>query len=323
MKRRAFLALSTGAAALAAPRILAQVRKRLRIGYLSPTSPPDPNLESFRRGMLESGRAEGDDYELEIRYAGRDYSRITDLAQELLAARVDIMVTAGAMTGVARLAAQTVPVVFGFSGDPVDAGIVESFAHPGGNATGFSMLQLDIASKRVELLKELAPSIDRVAVIANPGHPGVGSELQATRDAAKFLGLQVEVFEPANDETFPPVMRAVAASDWNALLAFPEALTLSHRETLAGAALHRRAPSAFGWKLYAQAGGLVSYGPDMAHAFMRLAYFVDRISSGARAADLPIERPTKLELVLNLKTANALGLTIPPSLLARADEVIE
>ena len=320
MRRREFLTLA--ATTLVAPRVTAQSR-RVRIGYLSPSSPTDQNLESFRAGLRDRGYVEGSDHEIEIRYAGRDYSRIPALVQELLSSKVDLVVTAGPMTRAAPFLAQSVPVVFALSGDPVDAGIVASFARPGGNATGISMLQLDIASKRVELLREIAPAVSRVAVFANPDHPGVGSELKVTREAAKSLGLEVEVFEPNNDATLPPALEAATASKSDGVLVFPDALTLTNREEIARVALRMRAPSIFGWKVYVQAGGLVSYGPVQADAFVRLAYFADRIIKGAKPGELPVERPTKLELVLNLKTAKALDLTIPPTLLARADEVIE
>lgn len=321
MKRRHFLALS--AAALLPRPSRAQERKRVRIGYLSPASPPDPNLGSFRAGMRERGLVEGGDHELEVRYAGRDYSRIPQLAQELLASKVDLIVTAGPMTRAAPFLAQSVPVVFGFSGDPVDAGIVASFARPGGNATGVSMLQLDIASKRVELLKEISPAVARVAIVANPDHAGVGSELRVTRDAARELGLEIIVYEPNNDATLRPALDAIRTSRSDAVLAFPDALTLEHRQEIAGVAAQMRAPSMFGWKIYVQAGGLASYGPVQADAYTRIAYFVDRIIKGAKPGELPVERPTKLELVVNQKTAQAVGITVPPTLLARADHVIE
>jgi putative tryptophan/tyrosine transport system substrate-binding protein len=269
------------------------------------------------------GYVEGSDYSLEIRYAGRAYSRFSTLVQELLAAKVDLIVTGGAATRAAPFAAQSVPVVFGFSGDPVDAGIVASYGRPGGNATGVSMLQLDLASKRVELLKETAPTITRIAIVANPHHPGFASELTVTREGAKSLGLEIELFEPTDDDTLPLVLDGVAQGQADAVLTFPDALTAFHRGEIAAASLRRQAPSIFGWKIYTQAGGLLSYGPVQADAFARLAYFVDKILKGSKAADLPIERPTKLELVINLRTAKALDLTVPPNLLARADEVIE
>jgi putative ABC transport system substrate-binding protein len=257
------------------------------------------------------------------RFAARNYARFPTLVQELLEAKVNLIVTGGASTRAAPFAAQSVPVVFAFSGDPVDAGIVASFAHPGGNATGVSMLQLDLASKRVELLREIAPRVAHLAVLANPDHPGVASELKATREAAKDMSLQIEVFDPSSDDAFASALGALAQSPAEAVLTFPDALTFFHREKIASVAIARRFPSVFGWRAYTLSGGLVSYGPVQADAFARLAYFVDRIVKGAKPADLPVERPTKLELVVNVKTANAIGLVIPPPVLARADEVIE
>ena len=319
MRRREFLTLV--ATTVAAP-ARAQPSRRIRIGYLSPSSPPDPNLESFRAGLRERGYIEGSDHDLEVRYANRDFTRISSLVQELLSAKVDVAVTAGPMTRAAPLIAQSLPVVFALSGDPVDANIVASFARPGGNATGVSMLQLDIASKRVELLNEVAPAVRRVAVLGNHEHPGVQSELRVTREAAKILGLQAVVFD-LNEASLRDDLETVRTSKPDGLVVFPDAVTFTHRQEIARAALRMGAASIFGWKTYVQAGGLASYGPVQADTHMRLAYFVDRIIKGTKPADLPVERPTKLELVVNMKTANALGLVLPPALLARADEVIE
>lgn len=322
MRRRDALALI--GAAVAWPRPAGAQRARTaRIGYLSAASPPDATIDSFRAGMREHGYDEDFDYVLEVRYAERNYGRFPALVRDMLAAKVDLIVTAGPASRAAPLAGQAVPVVFAFSGDPVDAGIVASLARPGGNATGISMLQLDLASKRVELLKEAAPAIARLAILANPDHPGVGSELKATREAAQKLGLSTELFEPTSDESFPPVLEAVARSECDSLLTFPDALTLFNRDKIVATALRRRTPSIFAWKTYTRAGGLLSYGPVQGDAFVRLAFYVDRILKGAKPADLPVQQPTTFELVVNLKTANALGLAIPPTLLARADEVIE
>ena len=322
MRRRDFIALSA-AATLAPSGGRAQPQNSIRIGYLSPSAPPDQLLGFFREAMRGLGYEEGRNYTLVARFAGRNYARFPTLVQELLEAKVNLIVTGGASTRAAPFAAQSVPVVFAFSGDPVDAGIVASFAHPGGNATGVSMLQLDLASKRVELLREIAPRVAHLAVLANPDHPGVASELKATREAAKDMSLQIEVFDPSSDDAFGSALGALAQSPAEAVLTFPDALTFFHREKIASVAIARRFPSVFGWRAYTLSGGLVSYGPVQADAFARLAYFVDRIVKGAKPADLPVERPTKLELVVNVKTANAIGLVIPPPVLARADEVIE
>jgi putative tryptophan/tyrosine transport system substrate-binding protein len=328
MKWRDFLLLfgiaAAGASLLCPLAAHAQPRGKVaRIGYLSATSAPDYNLESFLGGMRTLGYGEGRDFVIEVRYAQRDYSRFSALLEELLRARVDVIVTGGPAFRTAPLAGLPIPVVFGFSGDPVDAGIVASLARPGGNVTGMSFLSLDLSVKRVELLKEAMPSMTRVAVLTNSTHPGEVSELKATREAAHTLGLAIEQFEVQSDDSFAPAFTAIAESKCDALLAFPDALKNFNRQKIVAFALRRRLPSIYGWKMYADAGGLLSYGPVLYDAQARLAVYVDKLLKGAKPADLPVEQPTKLEMVVNRKTAKALGLEIPPGLILRADVVIE
>lgn len=323
MRRRDVVA---GVAAVLAAPVAARAQpaaRSARIGYLSPYFPPDVNVESLRAGMSALGYVEGRDYSLEIRHAGLDYGKFQPLVQELLATRVDVIVTGGPAIRAAPFAAQSVPVVFGFSGNPVDAGIVASFGRPGGNATGVSFLALDLAVKRVEVLKEAAPRITRLAVLSNPGHPGEASELRATREAAATLGVEIDYRQVTRDEEFGPAFAAIATAGCDGLLSFPDALMLFNREPIAAFARRERLPSIGGWKPFTQAGALVSYGPVLRDSYARLAFFVDKILNGAKPADLPVEQPTRFELVINLNTAQALGLTIPSSLLLRADEVIE
>jgi putative ABC transport system substrate-binding protein len=323
LRRRELITLLGGAAAAWALAARAQQRgKPARIGYLSASSPPDYNFDSFRGGMRALGYVEGRDFVIEVRYAGRDYSKFPTLVEELLRARVDLIVAGGPASRAAPLAAASVPVVFGFSGDPVDAGIVASFARPGGNATGVSMLALDLSVKRIDLLKEAMPTMTRVAVLSNPDHAGDASEFKATRETAEALGLAIEHFEVRTDDGFEPAFAAIARSKCDGLLAFPDALNFN-RQKIVAFALHRRLPSIYGWKMYAEAGGLMSYGPVLYDAFARLAVYVDKILKGAKPADLPIEQPTKLEMVVNLKTAKAIGLEIPTGLILRADQLIE
>jgi ABC-type uncharacterized transport system substrate-binding protein len=322
--RRKFLA-TLGGAAVAWP-IAARAQqpvKPVRIGYLSPTSAPDANMDIFRQGMGTVGYVEGRDFVLEARFAHRDYSRFPALVEELLSTKVVLIVLGGPASRAAPFAEKSVPVVFGFSGDPVDAGIISSFARPGGNATGISFLQLDLAPKRVDLLKEAVPSISKVAVLSNPDHAGDVSELRATRDAAGQRGLALQHFEVRTDDSFKPTFTAISQSGCNALLTFPDALTFFHRRAIADFALREHLPSIFGWKPYAEAGGMMSYGPILRDNFARLAVFVDKILKGAKPNDLPVEQPTKFELVINLKTAKALRLEVPWFLQQRADEVIE
>jgi ABC-type uncharacterized transport system substrate-binding protein len=322
VRRREFITLLGGAAAawpLAAR--AQQAGKPVRIGYLSATSAPDMNIENFRQGMSGVGYLEGHDFVIEARFAHRDYGRFPALVEELLSAKVVLIVMGGPASRAAPFAEKSVPVVFGFSGDPVDAGIVSSFARPGGSATGMSFLQLDLAPKRVDLLKEAAPAISRVAILSNPDHAGDASELRATRDAARQLA--IEHFQVRADDSFEPAFTAISQSGCNALLTFPDALTFFHRRAIADFAVRRRLPSIFGWKPFVEAGGMMSYGPILRDNFGRLAVFVDKILKGTRPADLPVEQPTKFELVVNLKTAKSLGLDLPWFLQQRADEVIE
>jgi putative tryptophan/tyrosine transport system substrate-binding protein len=323
MRRREFITLLGGAAAWPRAARAQQAATPVRIGYLSATSAPDMNIEHFRKGMSGIDYLEGRDFVIESRFADRDYRRFPGLVAELLSARVALIVMAGPASRAAPIAEKSVPVVFLFSGDPVDAGIVASFARPGGNATGISFQQLDLAPKRVDLLKQAAPATSRVAVLSNPDHAGDLSELRATRDAAHRLGLEIKHFEVRTDSDFEPAFRAISQSACDALLAFPDALTRFNRQAIADFALRQRLPSIFGWREHTEAGGMMSYGPVLSDTFVRLVVFVDKILKGSRPADLPVEQPIKFELLINLKTAKALGLTIPPSLLARADEVIE
>jgi putative tryptophan/tyrosine transport system substrate-binding protein len=216
-----------------------------------------------------------------------------------------------------------VPVVFGFSGDPVDAGIVASFARPGGNATGISFLALALAAKRVDVLKEVAPQLSRLAILSNPDHAGEASELRAAREAARTLNVAVEYFQVRTDDEFERSLSAIAAARCDGLLSFPEALTLFHIKSIAQFALQQRIPSIYGWRVFAQNGGLITYGPNLRDAYAHLATFVVKILRGARPADLPVEQPNRIETIVNLKTAQLIGLPISSQLLLRADEVIE
>ena len=324
MRRRDFISgISGTAAAWPFAARAQQPLKIARIGYLSAASAPDINVDNLREGMRSIGYVEGRDFVVEIRYAQRNYSRFPALVEELLRAKVELIVTGGPAAQAASLAGRSVPVVFGFSGNPVELGIVASFARPGGNATGLSFLALDLAAKRVEILKEVAPAITRVAVLSNPEHAGEPSELQVTREAAHKLGLEIEYFPVRTDDNFEPAFGKIAQSDCEALLAFPEALMIFHRGAIATFAKDASLPSIFAWKPFVDAGGLMSYGPNLRDSFARLAFYVDKILKGSKPSDLPIEQPTRLELILNARTAKQIGITLPHSLLFRADEVIE
>lgn len=321
MKRRLLLAapvlgLSRGAPAQHSGRVW-------RIGYLSGNTSPDPNMASFRQGMQRVGRVEGRDFEIVARYADFNYERFPALIDELLADKVDMMITAGASTRAALLASKFVPVVFGFSGDPVAAGIVQSLSRPGGNATGASAMALELSGKRMSLLIEAVPTIRRVGVLSNPTHPGEQSEWAATQEAARTLNVTLNYYRIATALDVSEALERARKEQCEALLTFPEGLSLFHRGTIAQFATQHRLPSVFGWKIYCQAGGLLSYGPNLADFYASLGSYADRIMRGAKPADLPVELPTVFETVVNVRTANAIGLVLPPSVIARADHVIE
>jgi ABC-type uncharacterized transport system substrate-binding protein len=297
------------------------------IGFLVPaTGPyigaPTAVYEAFRQGLRDLGYVEGRDISLEYR-SSSDRAQLADLATELVRLNVHVIVAAGVAAYPAKALAGRIPVVFGFSGDPIAAGFVDSLALPGQNMTGMSFLALELVGKRLELLKEAAPKISRVAVLAFPGHPGEPGEWKQTDATARALGLTLQRFEVRNAADFDPAFDAMEKGHVDAIHAFPDGITMAQRARIAQFAAKRRLPSVFGWREYTEAGGLMSYGPSLDASWRRIAVFVDKILKGAKAANLPVEQPTKFELVVNVKTAKALGLTIPPSVLLRADQIIE
>jgi len=223
---------------------------------------------------------------------------------------------------VAQASTEAIPIVFGFSGDPVEARFIDSLARPGRNMTGISFLALEMVGKRLELLKEATPKISRVAVMAFPGHPGEQREWNEIQAAVQALGVTLSRLEVRNSADFERAFDAITKEHVDAIHAFPDGVTLAHRARIAEFALARRLPSVFGWKEYAEAGGLMSYGPNLDASWRRIAVFVDKLLKGAKPANLPVEQPSQVELVINLKTARTLGLTIPPSLLL-ADRVLQ
>jgi putative ABC transport system substrate-binding protein len=291
-----------------------------RIGFLAPHGQPVGRIESFRQGLRDLGYVEGQSIKIEYR-GHEDRSQLAGLARELLRDKVELIVTQGAATRAAQTVA-TVPIVFGFSGDPVEAGLVKSLARPGGNLTGITMLAFELVGKRLEALKEVVPKISRVAVLSSPAHPGEQRELSETQRIARNVGITLLYHQVGNTADVNAALDATVRDSANALLAFPDPVTSSHRAQIAEFCAKQRLPSVFGWGDYVEAGGLMSYGPDHDALWKRLALYVDKILKGAKPAGLPVEQPTKFELVINLKTAKQIGLNIPPSVLARADRVI-
>jgi putative ABC transport system substrate-binding protein len=296
--------------------------KVARIGFLTPESRTSGRLEAFRQGLRDLGYVEGKNIVIEHR-GSEDRFRLAQLATELVREKVDVIVTQGRATVPAKDAAGSVPIVFGFSGDPVEAGLVGSLARPGGNMTGITFLAFELVGKRLEILKESVPRVSRVAVLASPAHPGEQRELNETQSTARTVGATLLYHQVRTTADVDTAFDAIIKENANALLAFPDPVTNTHRKQIAEFAAKQRLPSVFGWSDYVEAGGLMSYGPDHNALWKRLAVYVDKILKGAKPTDLPVELPMKFELVINLKTAKQIGLTIPPNVLARADRVIK
>jgi putative ABC transport system substrate-binding protein len=291
-----------------------------RIGYLSFTS--GFGADAFREGLREFGYVEGRNVLLEDLRAGKQ-SQLDDLAAELVVSKVDIIVCGGSQATRAALAqTRTIPIVT-LSSDPVAVGFVASLAKPGGNVTGVSLLAPELAGKRLALLRELIPSITRVAVLWNPDDPTVRLSVEETRAAAAKLVLALQFLETRDADSINGAVLAAANERAQALLLMPTPLYDGQAERIAGLAIGKQLPTLYFSKEAVKRGILMSYGPDLVATIRRQAYFVDRILKGANPADLPIEQPTKFELAINLRTAKTLGLEIPDTLLTTADEVIE
>jgi len=326
--RRTFLA-GAGAALLATPLAAEaqQAAKVPRIGWLSANLGASPHLkEAFRQGLRDVGYVEGRDVVIEYRDAEGKPERLPALAAELVALKVDVIVS-GSTPGIlaAKQATKTIPIVFIGTADPVGSGLVTSLARPGGNVTGLSLLAPELVGKRLELLKQAVPGVTRVAVLWQPGGLGERTEqdqLKGADAAARALGVRPQFVEapgPADiDRAFSDITRARAG----ALTVLTGTMFFVERRRLVDLAAKNRLPAVYPWREGVDAGGLMSYGPNIPDLFRRAATYVDKILKGSKAGDLPVEQPTKFELLINLKAAKALGLTIPPSVLARADHVV-
>jgi putative tryptophan/tyrosine transport system substrate-binding protein len=284
--------------------------------------------EAFRQGLRDLGYVVGSNVVIEYRDAAGKADRFPALAAELVALQVDVIVTAGSTPSAlaAKRATRTIPVVFVATGDPVGSGLVTSLARPGGNITGPSSLTPALAGKCLELLKQTVPGVSRVAVLWQPGGMGERSEkdmLQGAEVAAQALGVRLHFAEAKGPADFDRVFSEMTGARASALTVLPSVVFSAERRRLVELAAKNRLPAVYPWREAVDAGGLMSYGPNNADLFRRAATYVDKILKGAKPADLPVEQPTKFELVVNLKAAKALGLTIPPSVLVRADEIIQ
>src|SRR5262245_27860719 len=326
MNRRTFIyRLSGGILVVPFAAEAQQAGKMARIGVLSPGSPgPDPGRAVFLQCLNELGWAVGQNIIFEARYAKGDLARLADLAAELVQLKVSIILAFGTPAAfAARRATTTIPIV-GFVGDPVGTGLVASLARPGGNLTGLTNeAGLEVFAKRPELLKQVAPKSSRVGVVWNPANPAEARVRYAHYESGRPLGLTLVSLEVRSPDDFEGALTRAGRERADALTISENTLNVEHRDLIVAFAAKHRLPTIFGERGSVEGGGLMSYGMDSADLLRRAASYVDRILNGTRPADLPIEQPTKFELVINLKTAKALGLTIPPSLLLRADQVIE
>jgi putative ABC transport system substrate-binding protein len=296
-------------------------RKTGKIGLLAYVD--SPQLAGLRQGLREIGYSEGENILIEYRYAEGKSDRIPSLVDELRGLKVDMIVSIGPTTPMVVKIVKDIPVVFGASHDPVEAGVVASLARPGGNVTGMTFFAAVLAGKRVELLKQTVPATTRIAVLANPRHAGEQAEYRETERAAEAMSITVQrhTVEAAGD--LPDAFSAITRQRATGLITFPDAVMLARRKEVADFASQQRLPSVGGWSEFAEAGGLMTYGPNLTDSFRRVAYYIDKILKGAKPADLPVEQPTRFELVINLRAAKKIGLTIPPNVLARADRVIK
>ena len=295
------------------------------IGFLGASTPSAESqwIAAFVQRLRELGWIEGRTVAIEYRWAEGRSERFAEIAAEFVRLKVDVIVTSGTPAVLAaKQATSVIPIVFATAGDPVGTGLVASLARPGGNVTGLSIQSTDLAGKRLELLREVVPGLRRLAIMANVGNPVAVLEMGEVQAAARTLGLEVATFEIRRAEDIAPAFEALKGRA-DALYVCTDPLVNTNRIRINTLALGARLPTMHGFREYVEAGGLMSYGPNFPDLFRRAADYVDKILRGAKPGDIPVEQPTKFDLVINLTTAKALGLTVPPTLLARADEVIE
>jgi putative ABC transport system substrate-binding protein len=323
--RREFITLLGGAAAAWPLAARAQQAAKLpTIGFLGATTPETWSrfVAAFVQRLRELGWIEGRTIAIEYRWAEGRGERFAEIAAEFVRLKVDVIVTAGGAVLAAKQATSLIPIVFAVAADPVGGGLVASLARPGGNVTGLSVLTPDLAGKRLELLREVVPGLRRLAFLGNVGNPITALEMGEVQTAARTLGLHLVTLEIRRAEDIVPAFETLK-SDAQALCVAGDPLVLANRVRINTLALVARLPAFYNERAYVEAGGLMSYGVNWPDLFRRTAELVDKILRGAKPGDIPVEQPTKFDFVVNLTTAKALGLEVPPTLLARADEVIE
>ena len=327
MRRRDLIVLLGGAAAIWPPALRAERKAMPVIGILAAASPANAGaqrmLAAFREGLGDAGYVEGRNIAIEYRWAEDRFDRLPTLAADLVARRVEVIVTEGGDPSVraAKEATSTIPVVFHTNSDPVASGLVASLARPGGNLTGVNVHQL--AAKRVELLSELVPGATAMAILVNPDDPSAINDIRGAQEAARAKGVQLHVVKARSDSEIEPAFGSLSQLGANALVVVGSPVFSRRMVQITALASSHAIPAIYGGRNYVVTGGLISYGSDLAAVYRLKGIYTAKILKGAKPADLPVEQPSKFELVINLKTAKALGLTVPQSLFARADEVIE
>ncbi len=301
--------------------------KVYRIGFLASAPAAalaQPRSQAFLQGLRDLGYAEGRNITIEWRWAAGKPDRLPNLAAELVRLKADVIVAEGTPETLAvKKLTTTIPIVFTVAADPVGSGLVASLGRPGGNVTGLSIISPELTGKRLELLKEALPEVVRVAVLLNPANPVSIAQLKETEAAARTLGLHLRILETRDPGQFEGAFATMTRERAGALIVLTDSMLSNYRARLVDLATKHRLPSMMAWGEAVEAGGFMAYGPNFPDLFRRAAILVDKILKGARPADLPVEQPTKFALIVNLKTAKALGLTIPPSVLIRADEIIQ
>jgi len=327
MRRELIIALMTGALAAPMASFAQQPAKVARIGFLNPASPQlaDIQLQAFRDGLRELGYVEGKNVQLEVRWGDGKLERLPSLAAELVEAKVDVLVAVSSPGVVAaHHATRTIPIVMPLSSDPVGDGLVASLARPGGNITGLSVMAPELGEKRIQLLKEMFPKVSHaMAVLWNPAYVGMRARFEQAQAAAPTVGLTVRSMEVRDSPELDVAFEAIIREHPEALLILVDPFTRSQRSRIVELAAKQRLPTIYESSEFVDVGGLASYGPNIQDQFRRAATYVDKILRGAKPADLPIEQPTKFELVINLRTAKALDIKFPESIVLRADKVIE
>jgi putative ABC transport system substrate-binding protein len=326
MRRRELMPLLLGGALTAAPALRAQQKAMPVIGYLSGGAPGPyaPNVAAFRQGLSQTGYVEGQNAAIEYRWAEGRFDRLSALAADLVGRKVDVIATSGGDDSAlaARSATTTIPVVFIVGADPVVHGLVASLARPGGNLTGLSLFTAELWAKRLELLSDLVPQAGVIALLVNPNSSGAERAIRNVQEAVRTKGRQLHILKAGTEGEIVAAFTSLVQLQAGALLV-GDPVFLSRRQQLVTLAARYAVPTMYDWREYVAAGGLISYGTSLTETYRQAGAYVGRVLAGAKPADLPVQQPTKFELVVNLKTAKALGLTVPPSILARADEIIE